>query len=348
MDKVSIIVPIYNVGNYLFQCLMSIQKQTYQNIEVILVDDGSSDLSSYVAKRFSEQDERFIYHRKVNGGLSSARNAGLKLVTGNFVLFVDGDDMLEENCVEELIRVQKAFEVDIVLFPFTKFYGTQREECSIIPTEFPVDLAGYVHQRIFGLTNSQLDAPLTSERLNTAWGKLYLFEKIQNFTFTDTQIIGSEDVYYNAQVFSQHLSVAYCDNTRYLYRKDNENSLTTVYNEALIDCHHRLYRLMFDIIQEHSLDENFTESLDNRIILNLFPLIANIVNSKKNLRFKLVAIKELLTKKIYQERFRAFQFSRLPSIWRIFYRLCKYKMVFSLLCMVRVMYMVRSLQNGNK
>ncbi|MGT2829363.1 glycosyltransferase family 2 protein [Streptococcus hillyeri] len=347
MSKVSVIVPIYNVGKYLRKCLESIQSQTYRNFEVILVDDGSDDCSIEIAKDFSQIDDRFYYLRKENGGLSSARNSGLEKVSGEFVLFVDGDDFIETNCIEELILLQKSSGADVVLFPFTKFYGNKTEECSIIPT-FVTDeeMYRYVHQRIFGLTNIQLKEPLTSERLNTVWGKLYSFDKIRHIKFTDTKLIGSEDVYYNAQVFNQALNVAYCGATRYHYRKDNENSLTTVYNKELSERHHRLYESMFAIIDEYHLGCEFRESLNNRVILNLFPLMANIINSRENYRFKVQMLEKLLSNSIYREKFKTFEFSNLPTIWKLFYQMCKMKNVTGLIFLVQLMYQVRKIRNG--
>lgn len=347
MSKVSIIVPIYNVEKYLERCLSSIYNQTYTNFEVFLVDDGSTDNSSGVAKLFSNKDERFHYLWKKNGGLSSARNAALERVTGDLVLFVDGDDAIEKNCLESLLTVQETTNADIVLFPFSKFYGDTVETCNILPSKLDMsNLYGYVHQRIFGLTNEQLGEPLTSERLNTAWGKLYSFDKIKNFRFTDTKIIGSEDVYYNAQVFGQPLKVAYCSSTRYLYRKDNDNSLTTIYNEFLSDRHHRLYQKMYTIIDKNQLEHQFIESLNNRVILNLFPLIANIVNSDNTFTFKKSKINELLSKKIYTEKFIRFNFYNLPTLWKLFYFMCRNKNVYGIIWMVRFMYIVRKLRHG--
>lgn len=100
---VSIIVPIYNVESYLEACLQSLERQTHDACEFLLIDDGSTDGSSNIAARFSEQNERFVYYRKPNGGLSDARNFGIDRATGEWICFVDSDDMVSENYISELL-----------------------------------------------------------------------------------------------------------------------------------------------------------------------------------------------------------------------------------------------------
>ena len=104
MPLVSVIVPIYNVEDYLQTCCNSILSQSFNNIEVILVNDGSTDGSCEIAKQIEKKDSRVILIDQRNGGLSAARNAGLKVAKGDYVLFVDSDDWIEKNCIQELYQ----------------------------------------------------------------------------------------------------------------------------------------------------------------------------------------------------------------------------------------------------
>lgn len=104
MPQVSVIVPIYNVECYLKRCIDSILNQTYKNIEIILVDDGSTDCSPEICKSYEMQYENIIYKRKDNGGVSSARNEGLILANGAYILFVDADDFIDNTYIEFLIK----------------------------------------------------------------------------------------------------------------------------------------------------------------------------------------------------------------------------------------------------
>ena len=103
--KVSVIVPIYNVENYVYECIYSITKQYYKNLEIILVDDGSPDKSGKICDEFAAKDKRIICIHKINEGVSAARNSGLKAATGDYVCFVDGDDYVEPEYVLYLLNL---------------------------------------------------------------------------------------------------------------------------------------------------------------------------------------------------------------------------------------------------
>lgn len=105
MEKISIIVPVYNVEKYLNKCINSIVRQTYENLEIILVNDGSTDNSASICEEWKKKDGRIVVVHKKNGGLSSARNAGLRVVTGAYVAFVDSDDWIETNMYAKLYKM---------------------------------------------------------------------------------------------------------------------------------------------------------------------------------------------------------------------------------------------------
>ena len=112
--KVSVIVPVYNVEQYLEECVQSISSQTYQNIEIVLVDDGSKDSSGKMCDDMSLNDDRIVVIHKENGGLSSARNAGIAKATGDYYIFVDSDDVISPSMVESMVSKAKEYETDIV------------------------------------------------------------------------------------------------------------------------------------------------------------------------------------------------------------------------------------------
>ena len=116
MDKISIIVPVYNVEKYVKKCLESISNQTYKNIEIIIVNDGATDSSESICKEFVESEDRAKLYTKENGGLSSARNHGIKFATGKYVLFIDSDDYIDEGMVEELYKKQMFQFVALLMF----------------------------------------------------------------------------------------------------------------------------------------------------------------------------------------------------------------------------------------
>lgn len=113
MDKISIIVPVYNAAPYLETCISSILKQSYSNLELILVNDGSTDDSAKICALFAQKDRRVKLITKANGGQSSARNLGLDVATGDLIMFVDSDDWLLDGCIERLYKALKDNDSDI-------------------------------------------------------------------------------------------------------------------------------------------------------------------------------------------------------------------------------------------
>ena len=114
-SKVSIILPIYNVDKYLSKCLDSILAQTYRDLEIILIDDGSTDDSAKICDEYAKCDKRIVVKHQKNGGVSAARNAGLELATGEFATFIDPDDYVDENHIETLVEAQKRDNSDVVI-----------------------------------------------------------------------------------------------------------------------------------------------------------------------------------------------------------------------------------------
>lgn len=119
MKKVSVIIPVYNVAEYVEQCAYSVITQTFKNIQIILVDDGSDDASVKLCDDIAASDSRVIVIHKPNGGLSSARNAGIEKAYGDYLLFLDGDDQLESDAVEKLLNAAEDYGYpDIVQFSY--------------------------------------------------------------------------------------------------------------------------------------------------------------------------------------------------------------------------------------
>ena len=119
--KISVIVPFYNAERYLKQCLDSLQKQTYANFEVWLINDGSIDQSYQIAAEYVKTDERFSLITQSNAGLATARNVGLQKMSGEYVTFVDGDDFVSENYLAKMIRVAEVENADLVISSYYRY-----------------------------------------------------------------------------------------------------------------------------------------------------------------------------------------------------------------------------------
>ncbi len=113
---VSVVIPVYNVESYLCQCIDSVIDQTYKHMEIILVDDGSTDKCPEMCDRYKMKDDRIIVVHKPNGGLSDARNVGLSLTTGKYVLFLDSDDLIKPDSVQKLVEISEGYQLDLLFF----------------------------------------------------------------------------------------------------------------------------------------------------------------------------------------------------------------------------------------
>lgn len=127
MEKVSIIVPIYNIENYLKKCVHSLCKQSYKNIEVLLIDDGSTDGSAHICDEFSKIDDRVKVFHEQNGGASKARNKGLDVACGDYIVFVDGDDWLDLDWINYAIFTIKKYNSDIYISNIIKNFSDGKE-----------------------------------------------------------------------------------------------------------------------------------------------------------------------------------------------------------------------------
>lgn len=191
---VSVIVPIYKVEKYIYRCVDSIINQTYENLEIILVNDGSPDRCGEMAEEYSRQDPRIKVIHKKNGGLSDARNYGMKMVTGEYTVFLDSDDWMEHQAIEYMVEKAKEYEADIVQSAFYYAYDGQL----------------FIDNRHY----RQKDAPVLLPRQelmqelvknevvkNFAWGKLYKTEIIKEIPFQKGVLF--EDVFWAHQVMNQ-------------------------------------------------------------------------------------------------------------------------------------------------
>ena len=126
-ELISVIVPIYNVEQYLEKCIESIISQTYKNLQIILIDDGSNDKSGKICNKYAEKDKRVVVIHKENAGVSEARNTGLDNAKGEWITFVDADDWIEEEYCQRLYNLVIETNSDVALCGYNRVVGTKKE-----------------------------------------------------------------------------------------------------------------------------------------------------------------------------------------------------------------------------
>ncbi len=215
---ISIIIPVYNVESCLRKCLDSAIRQTFSNTEIICVNDGSSDGSLGILKEYANRDRRVIIVDKFNGGLSSARNAGLNIARGKYILFLDSDDYIDVELCARTFEGAEALSADVIFFnalPFTK-QGLSTQ-CFF---KYPA-VSGVFRPR---------DIPLFLTQVS-AWNRLYRRELIQDVRFV-------EGIYFEDQPFSAEVNIlaqraGLIDHPLYYYRRDNPFAITGDYQASM-------------------------------------------------------------------------------------------------------------------
>lgn len=213
---VSVIVPIYNVEQYLTHCIKTILQQSYKNLEIILVDDGSPDNCGKMCDEFAEQDRRIKVIHKQNGGLSDARNAGIDVATGDYITFIDSDDYVMPDMIESLMNIIVKENTDIAQCKFVRsrndFTDEQQHESS-------------QSEKFTVYFDDRMSAYLKDKKINTvAWGKIYKRSLFNGIKFPVGRL--HEDVFTTYKLIHEAGSVAVTDYVGYVYRI-NENSITT-------------------------------------------------------------------------------------------------------------------------
>lgn len=330
MKKVSVIIPVYNVEKYLEQCLESVIGQTYKNIEIICVNDESPDNSISILNRYAEKDNRIVVVNQQNTGLSGARNTGIRISTGEYIVFLDSDDWMEKETISYAMSELEKDKVDTVMWGYIREFGDVGTEKVIFDNDVyfdKYDTSHCVHRRIVGLCGQELSRPENADSLATAWGKLYKASIIKenSIFFTDTKIIGTEDVLFNLYYFKYVESCKFINKPFNHYRKDNIDSLTRTYKPNLFKQWTKLYSLINDYIETNIEDgkDEFYSALKNRICLSMIGIGLNELSSDKSSSEIKAKIKTVLNSDLYVNAFSSLNLNYFPVYWRVFFKSCK-------------------------
>lgn len=225
--KITVIVPIYNVEKYLSQCINSIVNQTYNNLEIILVDDGSPDNCPQLCDAFEKEDARIKVIHKGNGGLSSARNAGLEIATGDYITFVDSDDWLELNMYEVLYTNLIKEDADVSACANIGEFG---KEGTMFKQERLQNITVYTELREMYKHLLPTSQPTL---LFMVWNKLFKRDIVGDIRFQIGQIY--EDMYFEREVLKRCKKIVYSDYVGYHYRIGRGGSTATFFKEIKLN-----------------------------------------------------------------------------------------------------------------
>lgn len=260
-QKISVIVPVYNVEKYLSRCIDSLIRQSYSNIEILLVDDGSKDESLSICKEYEAKDSRIHVFHKENEGLGLTRNYGVEQATGEYITFVDSDDYLTLDAIDSMVK--KAVETDADVVIASHYYKNKKQEIELSERLYcGTEIKEILMVHMMGNNGNQLDA-----LSYTAWGKLYkkeIFTKNRLLFPSERKLIW-EDLAFSVEAYPLCEKVYILHKPVYYYCF-NEGSLTHTYNPNKINLVMILYRYMKKRIQELNLSADAKFRLDTNFI----------------------------------------------------------------------------------
>lgn len=222
MEQISIIVPIYKVEAFLDRCVSSLVNQTYRNLEIILVDDGSPDRCGEICDMWAEKDNRIKVIHKDNGGLSDARNAGIDIAHGEYIAFVDSDDWVSKFYIEQMYQVMQREDCDIV-------------ECEIIRTAGKEKISDRNTSEYFCYTVSGALEQLIKDGVfhQYVWNKLYRKQIVEGIQFVKGKT--NEDEFWTYQIFGRAKKIVKLDRALYYYYQRPDSIMGKGYSIKRLD-----------------------------------------------------------------------------------------------------------------
>lgn len=269
----SVIVPVYKVEKYLRQCLDSIINQTYKNLEIILVDDGSPDNCGKICDEYAKKDNRIKVIHKENGGLSSARNIGTQIAQGSYIAYVDSDDWLDRNMYSELIFILEKYQLDMVRCGAYESNGVNRK--IILPKEKYKNKIFYNKEVLYRYFDEFL--------CKVVWNAVYKKNIVKGIISPDK--CNSEDNYVSGMYLYRTRKMMIIDKPLYYYRK-NPESITHAGKNCTIDICLCTYKLICDLQANGFLDDKILKLLYNKLAREIFHFIRD-----KNEKYKIINIK---------------------------------------------------------
>ncbi len=308
MEKISVIVAVYNIEKYLEECLTSLQNQTYSNYEILVVNDGSTDNSEKIIKSFLK-NKKFKYLKKENGGLSSARNFGLEHATGKYIAFIDGDDYIEATYLEKLYNTLSDEYVDISICAFERNYSNK--------TNY----------------NSVRAGDVMTFRYPAAWNKLYKKSLIDKYKLRFPVSLWYEDLSFTTKAL---LVGNFSITNDYLYHyRQNDSSITHTYDDRIF----QIYPIVEDVVKfakKEKLYEKFFTELEFMHIYHI--LVGTIYRISFHKKFSIKNIKEIYDYVFlkYPKWYKNEYIKDLPFYFKVYLKALKYHLNIIIFIMLKL------------
>jgi glycosyltransferase involved in cell wall biosynthesis len=299
---ISVVVTAYNAEKYINQCLESCINQTFKNIEIIVVDDGSNDKTAQEVKRYCQIDNRVKYIYQENSGVSVARNTGINMAAGKFIMFVDGDDYLDDEIVFKLYAHMNS-QIDIIACCCTCFNGFHQSEdhffngsCEMSNVEEKEKL----YTQLMKIEAGQPQGQEIFTAIGVPWGKLYRMSMLKNYNLKfNSMLRRMQDNVFNMYAFAVARKIVYLDESLYQYRIDHITGYTKAYSPDIY------YEVLKEREQFFSSNKSFGTDrlLESLYFEKMDWIICSMKNIVMNSNFKesRIKIKDLCYQSIYRD-----------------------------------------------
>ena len=258
MDKVSIIVPVYNVEDCLSYCVDSLRQQTYKNIEIILVDDGSTDSSGEICDQYAREDDRIKVLHIENGGLSNARNTGVKESSTDWIVFIDSDDYYDHRAIEYLVKLRDKYRVDLVATPVIE---VRNYENSDFLGDFREKYSGKLDRR------KALEQMFYGNYVGThSGGKLYKKEILLRFPYPNGMLYEDLSLAYEHIASCENIAVSALNLYKY-YRRPG-SIVNSKYSDRLLDFYKAMEWNRAYVERDYPNDKEMRRALNVRYVFN--------------------------------------------------------------------------------
>ncbi len=333
---VSIVLPIYNVEKYLNRCVLSIISQTYKNLEIIMVDDESTDLFSQMCDEWASKDSRIKVIHKKNEGLGFARNTGIENATGDFICFIDSDDYIESDTIKTCVERIEKDNTDLAVFGFRSVNDDGTINFESVPCS-PKSV--YRNDEVQDTFLPQLIAPVKGD-----WGlmmssccclySMNLLEKT-SFRFVSEREIISEDVYSLLKLYKDVSGVSVICKAFYNYCV-NENSLTHIYRKDRYQKIKHFYLEGIKLCNSLGYSADVIRAMQGPYISFTIAAIKHVVKSNEKFREKKAALNNIVTDDLLQELINS------DNLWvenkkkKVLFGLIKFKCIYLMYFIVRL------------
>lgn len=270
MDKVSIIVPVYNVEDCLSYCVDSLRQQTYKNIEIILVDDGSTDHSGEICDQYAREDDRIKVLHIENGGLSNARNTGVKESSTDWIVFIDSDDYYDHRAIEYLVKLRDKYRVDLVATPVIE---VRNYENSDFLGDFREKYSGKLDRR------TALEQMFYGNYVGThSGGKLYKKEILLRFPYPNGMLYEDLSLAYEHIASCENIAVSALNLYKY-YRRPG-SIVNSKYSDRLLDFYKAMEWNRSYIERDYPNDKEMRRALNVRYVFNGLHIVHAMLSSE--------------------------------------------------------------------